>query len=613
VATSTSVPTAISTSRPATPEVIPAATRARAAANDAAQDLSLLNGKILRLDRFTGAPAPGNPLTALGAVVCGSRGNGPATPGTWCQELYAWGLRNPFRFAFDPAAATTRFFVNDVGQGTREEVNDGFAGANYGWNAREGRCPRGQQPPCAGPPAGVTDPIVDYPRSVGTFITAGAFVPPGVWPALTGAYLFADGGAGKVWVRTADGAVDFDAPILTGAFGLADMAFVTEPTGPSLYYTLNGSSEVRRLRLGALTAGGTLELQVTGVGGVPVDASAVALNVTVVNARAAGFATVYPCGLARPEASNVNFAVGQTIANVVIARPGSGGRVCVFSDATVDVLADVAGFFPAGSDFAPSSNPVRILDTRNGIGAPVGLLGAGGTLELGVTGVGGVPVDASAVALNVTVVGARAAGFATVYPCGLARPEASNVNFAVGQTIANVVIARPGSGGRVCVFSDATVDVLADVAGFFPAGSDFAPSSNPVRILDTRNGIGAPVGLLGAGGTLELGVTGVGGVPVDASAVALNVTVVGARAAGFATVYPCGLARPEASNVNFAVGQTIANVVIARPGSGGRVCVFSDATVDVLADVAGFFPAGSDFAPSVNPVRILDTRNGIGV
>jgi glucose/arabinose dehydrogenase len=339
-----------------------------AGANDAAQDLSLLNGKILRLDRFTGAPAPGNPLTALGAVACGNRGNVASTPGTWCQELYAWGLRNPFRFAFDPAAATTRFFVNDVGQGTREEVNDGFAGANYGWNGREGRCPQGQQPPCAGPPAGITDPIVDYPRSIGTFITAGAFVPAGLWPALAGAYLFADGGAGKVWVRTADGAVDFGAPILTGAFGLTDMAFVPEPTGSSLYYTLNGSSQVRRLRLGALPAGGTLELQVTGVGGVPVDASAVALNVTVVNARAAGFATVFPCGLPRPEASNVNFAAGQTIANVVIARPGSGGRVCVFSDATVDVLADVAGFFPAGSDFVPRSNPVRILDTRNGIG-----------------------------------------------------------------------------------------------------------------------------------------------------------------------------------------------------------------------------------------------------
>jgi len=337
--------------------------------NDAAQDLSLLNGKILRLDRFSGAPAPGNPLTALGAVACGSRGNGPTTPATWCRELYAWGLRNPFRFAFDPNSPTTRFFVNDVGQSTREEIDNGAPGANYGWNAREGRCPSGQNPPCAGPPAGVTDPIVDYPRSTGTFITAGAFVPNGAWPSeFDGGYLFADGGSGRVWMRTANGAVDYANPILSDAFGLTDMAFVNEPTGTSLYYTLNGSSEVRKLGLGgSLPAGRTLEVQVSGVAGVPSGAVAVALNMTVVDARSAGFATVYPCGQPRPVASNLNYSAGQTIPNLVLAKPGAGGRVCVFSDATIDVLADVAGFFPAGSGFAPISNPTRILDTRTGI------------------------------------------------------------------------------------------------------------------------------------------------------------------------------------------------------------------------------------------------------
>ena len=336
--------------------------------NDAAQDLSLLNGKILRLDRFTGAPAPDNPLTGLGAVTCGSRGNTAATPGSWCRELYAWGLRNPYRFAFDPNSPTTRFFVNDVGQSAREEVDEGAPGANYGWNGREGRCPRGQNPPCAGPPFGVTDPIVDYPRSTGTFITAGAFVPDAAWPEFAGGYLFADGGAGRIWVRTADGAVDFARPVLTDVYGLADMAFVDEPTGTSLYYTLNGSSQVRKLRLGSLGAGGTVELGVAGVAGVPSDAVGVALNVTVVNARGAGFATVFPCGERRPTASNVNFVAGQTVANLVLARPGVGGKVCVFSDATVDVVADVAGFFPSGSGYVPRVNPTRILDTRNGIG-----------------------------------------------------------------------------------------------------------------------------------------------------------------------------------------------------------------------------------------------------
>jgi hypothetical protein len=56
--------------------------------------------------------------------------------------------------------------------------------------------------------------------------------------------------------------------------------------------------------------------------------------------------------------------------------------------------------------------------------------------------------------------------------------------------VPNLVIAKPGVGGRVCVFSYSTIDLLADVAGFFPVGSEFAPVSNPTRVLDTRNGIG---------------------------------------------------------------------------------------------------------------------------
>jgi hypothetical protein len=111
-----------------------------------------------------------------------------------------------------------------------------------------------------------------------------------------------------------------------------------------------------------------LELQVAGVAGVPSNADAVALNMTVVNAQSAGFATVYPCGQSRPETSNLNYAAGQTIPNLVIAKPGVGGKVCIYSYSAIDVLADVSGFFPAGSGFTPISNPTRILDTRNGIG-----------------------------------------------------------------------------------------------------------------------------------------------------------------------------------------------------------------------------------------------------
>ena len=88
--------------------------------NNAAQDRSLLNGKILRVDRSTGRAAPGNPFTGSGTADCRIRGNTPSTPLTICREIFAYGLRNPYRFAFDPNTSATRFFINDVGQNTRE-------------------------------------------------------------------------------------------------------------------------------------------------------------------------------------------------------------------------------------------------------------------------------------------------------------------------------------------------------------------------------------------------------------------------------------------------------------------------------------------------------------
>ena len=210
---------------------------------NAARDLSLLNGKILRIT-LDGQPAPGNPLSGAGTERCATRGNLPSTPTTSCQELFAWGLRNPYRIAFDPNGGGDRFFINDVGQSAREEVDEGGIGRNYGWNQCEGFCP-------GGPPAGITDPLTDYPRSVGQYITGGAFVPDGLWPPdLDGGYLFGDGGSGSIFLRRADGTVNYTTPWATGADGIADMVFAFDEAGRiALYYTLNGNGRAAQDRL----------------------------------------------------------------------------------------------------------------------------------------------------------------------------------------------------------------------------------------------------------------------------------------------------------------------------------------------------------------------------
>src|SRR5437667_68228 len=106
-------------------------------------------------------------------------------------------------------------------------------------------------------------------------------------------------------------------------------------------------------RANALAGGGTFALQVGGIAGVPTNAEAAALNVTVTSPTGFGYVTVWPCGKPQPLASNVNFAPGQTIANMSVAALGAGGRVCFYSPVATHLVVDAAGYFPSGSSYTP--------------------------------------------------------------------------------------------------------------------------------------------------------------------------------------------------------------------------------------------------------------------
>src|SRR4051794_36970137 len=130
----------------------------------------------------------------------------------------------------------------------------------------------------------------------------------------------------------------------------------------------------------------------------------------------------------------------------------------------------------------------------------------------------------------------------------------------------------------------AIVAVLSLVSGLFvwpglhggPAGAAGTPalfgSLSPARLFDSRpgestvDGLLAGIGVRGARSVSEVVVAGRGGVPVDAVAVVLNVTVAGALGAGFLTVWPCGSTMPLASNLNFVAGQVVPNAVLSKVG-----------------------------------------------
>jgi len=320
----------------------------------------------------------------------------------------------------------------------------------------------------------------------------------------------------------------------------------------------------------------------------------------VTEAALAGFMTVYPCGSERPSASNLNYAAGDTIPNAVISKVGIGGDVCVFSQHTVHLVVDVNGLFPPTTSYV-ALNPARVLDTRVGQGTIDGALQGAGTVAAGsatpvtIVGRAGVPTGASAVVLNVTVTEPGLDGYATVYPCGSAPPTASNLNYTAGLTIPNLVIAKIGVNGNICIFSQSATQLIADVLGYFPATTSYV-ALEPSRLLDTRaggptiDGVSAGAGIRPAATITVLHLAGRGGVPVGAATAVLNVTVTEPSTGGFVTVYPCGIDAPLASNLNFSAGQTIPNAVITKVGTDGDVCLFNNQPTQLIVDVVGYFP-----------------------
>src|SRR5438876_4081874 len=203
------------------------------------------------------------------------------------------------------------------------------------------------------------------------------------------------------------------------------------------------------------------------------------------------------------------------------------------------------GFLAPPNQFHPLT-PARIYDTRNG-GTP---LAPGETRNVLVATQGGVPLGARAAVINVTATNATADGYLTIFPTGSTRAVASNLNFKAGKNVPNLVETALGTGGFVSVYNPAgNTDVIFDVAGYVSApvgtpGTDgLFNSLVPARVLDTRDGTGTGgvVAKVGAGSTIDLMVTGAGGVPsTGVEAVALNVTVTNATAPSYITAWPKG-------------------------------------------------------------------------
>jgi hypothetical protein len=218
---------------------------------------------------------------------------------------------------------------------------------------------------------------------------------------------------------------------------------------------------------------GSVTFAVDGQGGVPAsNVSAVVANVTAVTPAASGYLTAYAGGATRPTASTLNYAPGQTRANLVTVKVGAAGDLTVYNGSTgaVDIVVDVSGYYLGGTPTEPGTyvaiDPQRLLDSRTfGFPNPGPMKPGGGIDQFSSAPSAG----ASALVLNATVTQPTRSGFLAIqsnnefwdhhYPV-------SAVNFVAHQTAANMVVVYPDA---FWVFnrSSGTTQAIVDLEGYF--------------------------------------------------------------------------------------------------------------------------------------------------
>ena len=365
--------------------------------NNNAQNPNSLLGKMLRIDVGVADSDPagyrippdnpfvrGVPIAALG-------------------EIWAFGLRNPWRYSFDNAAlgGSGGLFIGDVGQDTREEIDAapaGRGGQNYGWRVREGTIATpgiGAASPAFAP---LTEPLIDYGHSSGSAVTGGyVYRGRALGSEYFGRYFFADSGSGRLWSvawqldpatgrATATGTVDHSAEI--GALG-SIVSFAEDSSG-ELYLVLYSGRIVKLVRGGAApsaptnltsqTAGRAVQLAWTGASGatqyrIEAGSRSGAADLAVIDtasgqtsftANGVGDGVYYArvkalSGVTASSASNeVVIAIGAAPCTAPPSTPAGlsatlSGSVASFSWAASGTMTSIvleAGASPGGSDAA---------------------------------------------------------------------------------------------------------------------------------------------------------------------------------------------------------------------------------------------------------------------
>lgn len=214
-----------------------------------AQTTSNLMGSIIRLDVDGGSPyaiPPDNPFADQSGFLCRTDAlmEDKAAAGGDCPEIYAWGLRNPWRWSFD--RATGELWLADVGQSRWEEVNRIERGGNYGWRLREGAHCYDPSEDC--PTDGLIDPVAEVPQDSFQSITGGVVYRGSEVPTLAGKYLFGDYITRRFYAVNSDGSSGAAVEPLIENTGLNIASFAEDRDGE--VYLLDYGGEIHQVVTG---------------------------------------------------------------------------------------------------------------------------------------------------------------------------------------------------------------------------------------------------------------------------------------------------------------------------------------------------------------------------
>jgi glucose/arabinose dehydrogenase len=587
------------------------------------------------------------------------------------RSIWTLGLRNPFTFAFQPG--TGRMFINDVGQVTWEEVNDGIAGSNYGWPTCEGLCSPTNP--------NFRDPIYHYSNDASTCaITGGAFYNPttATFPAqYVGKFFLADYCAG--WIKYIDPASPPGVGAATNfATGLSLPVDLQVSNDGSLYYLQRGSGgQLWRIQYTAnqaptitqhpanqtVTTGQTATFNVTASGTAPLNYQWRKNNVDINGANNASYTTPpavigdngaqFTCFVSNGfgnDTSNAatltvttNQAPMATITQPTVGTLYSGGQTINYAGTGTD---PDQGTLPASAFtwevvFHHDTHTHPFIPPFSGVTSGSFVIPTTGEtatnvwyrIHLTVTDAGGLQHsvfrDINPRVVNLTLNSSPASLQLTLDGQPVVSPHTES---SVVGIVRSIGVTSPQTiGGTTYTFNNwsdggaatHTISTPATdttyTATFSGGGLMFYPLPRPVRLLDTRAGEsgcdapGAPI--VGGVDRTQLARRTCGDVTIPSTALAItgNITPV-PNSEGFLTAYPSNASRPLVANSNFVAGEIVNNVFTVGLGTDGAFKIHASTTTEVVVDVTGYYaPPGAGglyFHPLPQPIRLLETRSG---